>query len=674
LKHILNFTSIESVRVIGAALVFVVGVTLVAEVSAKPTLYLIGDSTVKNGRGDGGGGLWGWGQVFDNHFDLDEINVENHALGGRSSRTFLTEGRWQRVLDQLEPGDFVLIQFGHNDGGQLFEGNRPRASLKGNGDETRDGVVEMTGDAETVHSYGWYLRRYIADAQAKGATPIVLSLVPRNRWHDDHVIRSADDYGRWASEAARDGKAPFIDLNELVSLRYEAIGEETVRRDLFTQADHTHTTKAGAIVNAQCVADGIRQLEDCPLNDFLKPVGDEATEAATIRLDFGSGAVADGYKQVLADMVYSTERGYGFEPGATITAEGTGSDDPLTDDACASDASFYFSIAVPEGNYNVTLTLAPTERAAPTTVKAELRRLMIERAEVNSSHRFTVNVRTPALPDGRSVRLKGREETSEAWAWDDKLTLELNGPHPALAALVVEPADDAVTVYLAGDSTVTDQPFEPWNSWGQMLPRFFQPGVAVANHSQSGESIRSALGERRFDKIFSQIRPGDYLLVQFGHNDMKIRAADALETYRENLSRIVTRTREHGAHPVLVTSMERKSGIESDTLGDYPQTVRDVATEMDVPLIDLHATSKTLYRALGDNLGLAFQDGTHHTSYGSYLFAKCVVQGIRDNGLELAEKIVPDFTELDPARPVSPDSFTVPPSPKRDPSLGPEGS
>lgn len=225
----------------------------------QPTLYLVGDSTVKNGSGRGDGGLWGWGQVFASQLDSDRIKLDNQAIGGRSSRTFLTEGRWDRVRDQLKPGDFVLIQFGHNDGGDLFKGNRPRASLKGSGDETRDGVVEATGKAETVHSYGWYIRRYVADAQAKGATAIVLSPVPRNMWKKGHVNRASRDYGKWAAEAADTNHAPFVDLNELIACRYEAAGQEKVVRDYFTAVDHTHTTEAGAHVNAACVAAGIRE-------------------------------------------------------------------------------------------------------------------------------------------------------------------------------------------------------------------------------------------------------------------------------------------------------------------------------------------------------------------------------------------------------------------------------
>ena len=138
---------------------------------------------------------------------------------------------------------------------------------------------------------------------------------------------------------------------------------------------------------------------------------------------------------------------------------------------------------------------------------------------------------------------------------------------------------DVPTVFLMGDSTVCDQPAEPWNSWGQMLPRFFKPEVAIANHAESGETIADSLHAQRFEKIFSLMKPGDYLLVQFGHNDMKNHAPNALENYKSDLENIVERTRSLGGTPVLVTSMERKNGIEQNTSMGYPETVREVAKE-----------------------------------------------------------------------------------------------
>lgn len=632
-----------------------------------PTVWLIGDSTVKNGRGDGAGGLWGWGQVVDAHFDLSRIRVVNRALGGRSSRTFLTEGLWAKVRNELQSGDVVLMQFGHNDGGQLFEGSRPRASLKGNGEETREGVVEQTGRPEVVQTYGWYLRQYIAEAQARGATAIVLSPVPRNIWRERRVTRAADDYGRWAGEAAKVGDAFFIDLNELAARRYEVEGQERVGSEFFTATDHTHTTKAGAVVNAACLVEGIRRLDGCALRDFLSDSA-AAASGTVFRFDFGNGDAAPGYLPVTPTTAFSEERGYGWLPATETTLTARGEAGPATDSCLIAAGPFLFSVAVPEGNYRVTVTLGDPAAESCTTVRAESRRLMLENVRTSAGERltrsFTINVRTPALPDGGSVRLKEREHPY--LHWDDKLTIEFNGSHPAVAALVIEPAPEATTVYLAGDSTVTDQPNEPWNSWGQMLPRFFQADVAVANHAESGESIRSSLGARRFDKIFSTLRPGDYLFLQFGHNDMKDRAPDALETYRRNLTDLVRRTREQGGTPVLITSMERKAGVEHDTLGDYPRVVREVAAAEQAPLIDLHAMSKTLYRALGSRLDAAFQDGTHHNNYGSYLLARCVVEGIRQAVPDLAEHLATDLPLFDPAHPEPPEGFAVPPSPAMD--------
>lgn len=236
-------------------------------IDSKPTVFLIGDSTVRNRTA----GQQGWGDPVASFFDTARITVENRALGGRSSRTFLTEGLWDAVLAELKAGDYVLMQFGHNDGGSLYQG-RARASLKGIGEETEDVVLEATGKPETVHTYGWYLRRYIRDAKAKGATPIVLSLVPRNIWNEEKTAigRATNSYGTWAAQAAKEEGAFFVDLNELVARHYEAVGEEKVRTVYFG-VDHTHTTPTGAAATAGIVAEAIRTLETCGLREYLLP-------------------------------------------------------------------------------------------------------------------------------------------------------------------------------------------------------------------------------------------------------------------------------------------------------------------------------------------------------------------------------------------------------------------
>lgn len=230
-----------------------------------PTLFIIGDSTVRNHTR----GQLGWGDPIAAWFDTNRIRVLNRALGGRSSRSFQTEGLWNKVLAELKPGDFVLMQFGHNDGGPLDRG-RARASLKGAGPESQVITNQNSGKIETVHTYGWYMRKYITDAKAKGATPIVLSLVPRKLWKNGKILRGTHDYALWAREAAQQEGVAFVDLNEIVARHYEALGPEKVNQ-LFGD-EHTHTNAQGARLNAQCVIEGLRALNNCALTNYLLPV------------------------------------------------------------------------------------------------------------------------------------------------------------------------------------------------------------------------------------------------------------------------------------------------------------------------------------------------------------------------------------------------------------------
>jgi lysophospholipase L1-like esterase len=372
---------------------------------------------------------------------------------------------------------------------------------------------------------------------------------------------------------------------------------------------------------------------------------------------------------------YTDERGCGFELGtsppsvAGVAAPGT--------------TAFYFSIKVPEGNYRVSVTFGGDE-ASDTTVKAESRRLMLESIKTapgeTVTRSFLVNVRTTAIPPpeknapgGTAVVINDREIGS--FTWDEKLTLEFDGARPQASTVMVEPAD-VPTVFLVGDSTVTDQRWEDGASWGQMLPRFL-PGVAVANHAESGETMKSFISGLRLAKVLSQLKSGDWLFIQFGHNDQKKQwpqtYVEAATTYRDYLRVFIAEARLRGATPVLVTSMQRRTfdadGKIKNTHGDYPAAVRAVAAEQAVALIDLDKMSTAFYEALGpDRAPLAFanhgQDATHHNNYGAYELAKCITQGIRNANLPLAEAIAPDFTGFDPAQPDDPTQFTLPASPQ----------
>lgn len=405
-----------------------------------------------------------------------------------------------------------------------------------------------------------------------------------------------------------------------------------------------------------------------------------ATIAADLRFSFGSAPTTG--TAVAPNATFTPARGYGFEPGADLTA---------TPNGIESTQPFYFSAAVPtEGNYRVTVTFPPGTDA---TVKAELRRLVVERVVVPAgtaavTRTFLVNTRTPVIvarPAAATapaiaagvVKLKApRESVQEAWAWDNLLTLEFTGPHPAVSAIALAPAPATPTIFLLGDSTVCDQSKEPYNSWGQMLTNWFKPDIAVANHGESGETYRDSLGRRRLDKILSVMKPGDWLFMQFGHNDQKQIAQNSgapFTTYKAEIKKHVDAVRAHGGTPLLLSPMERRgfdaAGKVIPSLADYAEATRQSAAELNVAFIDLNALSKPFYEALEargpefSRKAFAGQDNTHHSNYGSYELSKFIVQAIRDQNLPLAKYIVADFKPIDPAHPDDPAAFGLPASP-----------
>jgi len=439
-------------------------------------------------------------------------------------------------------------------------------------------------------------------------------------------------------------------------------------------------------------------LSSPPIRGFLAVAGLlfalprlAADEAPLYRFQFGAGAVAPGYTQVLPEMVFNPERGFGFEKGANLVSvdrSGGGDQESLHAHFVTSTQPFYFSAHVPaEGNYRVTVTLGDAAGESTTTIKAELRRLMVERLHTDPGQfatvSFIVNTRTPKIAAVNGikagvVKLKApRESVQEAWDWDDLLTLEFNNARPALCAVEITKVD-VPTVFIIGDSTVCDQSKEPFNSWGQMLPNFLQPDIAVANHGESGETYRDSIGRRRLDKMLSLMKPGDYLLMQFGHNDQKQIAAGTggpFTTYKAEIKVHVDGVRAHGGIPVIISPMERRNynadGSFKPTLADYAEASRQAARELNVAFIDLNAKSMQFYQALGrDKAYLAFaghgltRDATHHDNYGSYELAKIIIQGIKDDHLALASHIKTDWADFDPAHPDPVDAFALPPSPQ----------
>ncbi|WP_240675990.1 rhamnogalacturonan acetylesterase [Botryobacter ruber] len=230
----------------------------------KPTLYIIGDSTVRN-TGEGAGG---WGSYIGELFDTTRINISNQAMAGRSTRTFIKEGRWDKVLSTMKPGDFLIMQFGHNEG-SVPDTTRAgyRGVLRGTGDETKE-LTWKNGEKEVVHTYGWYLRKFVREAKAKGATPVIASMIPRNQWKDGKVLRADETFGKWAREIAEAEGIYFVDLNNITAEKYEKMGPEQVQT--YHPKDHTHTNPAGARINAASVVEGLQQNKKHPLNKYLK--------------------------------------------------------------------------------------------------------------------------------------------------------------------------------------------------------------------------------------------------------------------------------------------------------------------------------------------------------------------------------------------------------------------
>ncbi|GAB3648466.1 rhamnogalacturonan acetylesterase [Echinicola sediminis] len=408
-------------------------------------------------------------------------------------------------------------------------------------------------------------------------------------------------------------------------------------------------------------------------------------EAPGYRFDFGNGEVAEGYQQVLPDMGYDISRGYGFLEGKPVKAINR-DNDGLKGDFSTSDAPFFFTVDVPEGNYDVKVLLGDSEGTSSTTIRAENRRLMLGKTDTKKGELvekvFSVNVRYPEITGTEEkVKLKSREH--DYLHWDHQLTLEINGKEPKVAAIEISPNYSAPTVFLAGNSTVVDQANEPWAAWGQMFPSFFQAEkVVIANHAESGLTLKGFQGSGRLKKVLSLMKPGDYLFIEFAHNDQKPGGShvEPFTSYQEVIREYIAAVKEKGGIPVLVTSMHRRRFDENgkivNTLSDYPEAVRQLAKEDGVAMIDLNAMSKTLYEAWGVEASKKafvhfpagtfegqtedFADNTHFSTYGAYQLARCIVEGLKQTDLELVQWLKKDIPAFDPANPPAFEDFYWP--------------
>ena len=357
--------------------------------------------------------------------------------------------------------------------------------------------------------------------------------------------------------------------------------------------------------------------------------------------------------------VYSDSQGYGYDvlpaPDKKKPAE-----------------PFYFSVKVPDGNYLVKVVLGG-KKNSNTTVRAEGRRLMMDnittkRAKDTQEVSFTVNKRTPLIDEKNGVKIKDREKAY--FTWDDKLTLEFNGDMPAVKHIHIEKAD-VPTIYLCGNSTVVDQNYEPWASWGQMITRWFGPEVAISNHAESGLTARTFIASNRLDKILTTLKKGDYVFVEFGHNDEKEKKPGdgAWYHYQYQLKIFVDQVRKKGADIVFCTPTQRRAFNDDkktlmNTHGDFPAAMKMVAEKENVPLIDLNSLTKTFFETLGyedskralvhypkEMYGRELADNTHFNTYGAYEVAKCVVMGMKQLNLPVVQYLRADWQDFNPAQP-----------------------
>lgn len=352
-----------------------------------------------------------------------------------------------------------------------------------------------------------------------------------------------------------------------------------------------------------------------------------------------------------------------------------------------SDRPIDFSVKVPDGNYRVTVTLGSKKRAAQTVVRAESRRhytdLVTTKKGQFQTVTFTVNKHEPTIDASTSVKLKPRELSYKNW--DEVLNLQFCGPAPAVQRITIEPDSQAVTVFLCGNSTVVDQEQEPWASWGQMITRWFDERVVIANYAESGLSATTFLAQLRLDKILSQLREGDYVICEFGHNDEKEkRAGDgAWYSYSRNLKIFADRVREKGGNIIFVTPTARRFFNDDqktlrNTHGDYPEAMRTVARRENIPLIELNGMTHTFYEALGfegskralvhypantfPDQPKALADNTHFNPFGAWEVAKMIVMGLKQMDSPLVQYLRTDWQDFDPAHPDSPDEFIWYPS------------
>lgn len=391
---------------------------------------------------------------------------------------------------------------------------------------------------------------------------------------------------------------------------------------------------------------------------------------------FGTNIKSKKGTAITVALAYSPEKGYGFDfntaPNIQMNAAAFSAEKPT-----------YFSVKLPEGNYKVKVTMGSDAEATKVTIKTESRRLLLGEFPVAKGKQltktFAVNVRTPKIDATSQISLKDRD--FGLLNWDDKLTLEFLGKL-SIQKIEIIPVSNLTTVFLAGDSTVTDQDVEPWASWGQFITNYFNEDVAVANYAVSGASLSSFKASGRLKKILSLIKPGDYLFVEFAHNDEKIKGEGngAWGSYSDLLTEFVQSARKKGATAILVTPTQRRAfnadGTLKPTHGDFPDAMRAVAKKNNVPLIDVTRMTTQMYESWGDEPSRkafvqypantfpgqtnALEDNTHFNSFGANEIALAVIEGIKSLAIPLKKNITRQTPSYNPKKPNAFSTWTLP--------------
>ena len=608
-------------------------------------LFLAGDSTMCNYR-DRQYPQQGWGQALYK-FMKNPAGLHNKAIGGRSAKSFKAEGRWQNLVDALKPGDFVIVAFGHNDA------NRKKAERY-----------------SSKEDYKALMKGFADDVKAKGATAVYATSIPhsggvtKDEKGVTHVRGGAAGIGPYVEatrELGRETGVEVLDLNAYACENFPKLGQEAVfklymriapgeyKRFPDGAGDGCHTRDTGADFFARAVVNMCRErklpvaaLFKDPADVPLKPIGFDGKPTDTI---------------VRADDFSAEEIAYANADAAWRS--------------CAWEAPREI------GNYDITLRLGDAHAATENFVKFQGRRLASGRIATRSGEfvDFTFTARVPGPYTTRRV-----DEGSNRIL---RLLVLTKGGADAKLHPAVVPSPDSRTIYLCGDSTVTDQSKEPWGSWGQILPAFVRKGWAVANFARSGLALKTFEGEGRLARILEHVWKDDWVVIQFGHNDQKIEGEEPENGYTRRLGDWIDRISAKGAHVVLVTPVERRrfddetGAHQAKTLAGYAEAAKSVAARRGVPVVDLNDASYRMHATMGARGSKAIQcnnrgkiDNTHHNIYGAYEMARVVAAGLAQIPV-IKDAIREEYRAFDPEKPDA--DPQIPPSGETD-YTKPEGS